>query len=104
MTDDIPNLKKLRKLKMLEIITSRSIDLMDIVYILKNDGAITENDASSLSASRNKAETLLIILEAARSSGKLDLLSYEWQLLPSQRLSITMVTPAGIREFKHEEP
>lgn len=104
MIEDIPSVKKLRKLKMLEILTSRSIDPMDMAHQLKLDGVISPIDVANIAISRNKAEELLRLLEAAKASGKLDLLDYEWQLLPSQRISITLVTPSGIREFKHEEP
>ena len=103
MANDLPSSKKLRKLKVIEIITSKSIDAVDLTDMLRRDGVLTDKNVAEIAISRNKAEDLFILLENAKKSNILDLLDYEWQMLPNERVVLTIVTPSGIREFRHEE-
>lgn len=103
MSDELSS-RKLRKLRLLEIITTKSVNAMDMAHTLKQDGVITENQLANLAVSQNKPEEIFRLLENARKSNIIDLLDYEWQALPSQKLVLTIVTPSGIREFRHEEP
>ena len=103
MVEEISSIKKMRKLRLIEILVSRSINPMDMADILRRDGVISDKDFSNVSVSQNKAEDIFRLLENAKKSNVIDLLDYEWQVLPSQKLCLTIVTPSGIREFRHEE-
>jgi hypothetical protein len=104
MIDEMPNSKKLRKLKAIEILISKSINPLDMAEMLKRDGVFTDKDVANIAISRNKPEDIFRLLETAKTAETIDLLDYEWQILPSQRIVLTIVTPSGIREFRHEEP
>lgn len=92
-----------RKLRAFKELVSKSHSAQDIAATLISDGALDKEVLHTMSTSYDPAETLFKHIEMAHSSGKIQLLSYSWQLLPTQIISITVVTPHKKREFQHEE-
>lgn len=104
MEETISNSRMMRKLRALEIINNRSIHPLDMADQLHTYGVLSAKQMEEIKTSNNKSELIFKGLEIANKDGRLDLLDYEWQVLPSQRIVITIVTQSGIKEFRHEEP
>jgi hypothetical protein len=104
MEDHISNSRVLRKLRALETINNKSIHPLDMAGELYTYGVLSAKQLEEIKTSNNKSELLFRALELANKEGRVDLLDYEWQLLPMQRITITIVTSSGIKEYRHEEP
>jgi hypothetical protein len=104
MDEPISSSRVLRRLKALETLTTRSIHILDMADVLRADGVLSQKDFEEIKVSSSKVEALFKALEKAKKEDRLDLLDYEWQVLPTQRIVLTMVSSSGIREFRHEEP
>lgn len=104
MENTISSSRVLRKLKALEIINNKSVHALDMAESLLRDRVITSAQMEEIKTSNSRSESLLRALESASKEGRVQLLDYEWQILPTQRVVLTIVTDSGIKEFKHEEP
>lgn len=104
MESNVSSSRVLRKLKALEIINSKSVHALDMADYLFKDRVITSAQMEEIKTSNSRSESLLRALESASKEGRVQLLDYEWQILPTQRVVVTIVTDSGIKEFKHEEP
>jgi hypothetical protein len=104
MEDHISSSRILRKLRALETINNKSIHALDMANELYSYGVLTPKQFEEIKVSNNRSELLFRALELANKEGRVDLLDYEWQLLPMQRIAITIVTSSGIKEYRHEEP
>lgn len=104
MDEPISSSRVLRRLKALETLVNRSTHVLDMSNTLYADGVISQKDFEEIKVSSSKTEALFKALEKAKKEDRIDLLDYEWQLLPIQRIVLTIVSPSGIREFRHEEP
>lgn len=87
----------------LEILTAKTIHVLDIADLLNKEGVISSRQLEDIKTSQNKTELLFRALELASKEDRVNLLDYEWQLLPTQRIVLTIVTSSGIKEFRHEE-
>lgn len=103
MEEYITNSHLLRRLKALEIINAKSVHALDMADILAREGILSQRQLEDIKTSSNKTELLFKAIELAAKENRIDLLDYEWQLLPTQRIVLTIVTASGIKEFKHEE-
>jgi hypothetical protein len=104
MDEPISSSRVLRRLKALEILTNRSTHVLDMADLLRADGVFSQKEFEEIKVSSSRVEYLFKALEKAKKEERLDLLDYEWQLLPTQRIVLTIVSSSGIREFRHEEP
>jgi hypothetical protein len=103
MKSTTPSQRTLRKLEALRILTSKVYDPMEIAATLKADGILSERTFLELRSESDKTEKLFILLEQARSDEKIDLLDYEWVMLPTHFVKLTIVTKYGLREFQYGE-
>ena len=94
----------LRKLAALRELTSNSVGVMDIVGDLVNEGVLTKADREAVSVVEDKCEKLFILMELANRNGKVQLMNYDWQLLPTQRVKLLIVTDATTKEYLYEAP
>lgn len=92
-----------RRLKAFKELTSGSHSVEDVMSSLISDGALSKDVAHHVSVSYDPAETLFKFIEMAHNSGKIQLLTYNWQLLPTKSICITIVSPHKKREFTFEE-
>lgn len=99
-----PSEKTIRKLNALRILTTKVYHPFDIAELLVTEGIMTAREMLEMRATTDKTEFLFVTLEKANQSGKLDLLDYSWQILPSQQVVLTILTSKGLHEFRHEEP
>jgi hypothetical protein len=100
----VPSQLILRKLECLRLIT-KSIPLESVVSQLVQDGVFTKKFIEEKLSGKRSAEqedALLIALEnASKENGTIGLLHYEWEILPDLRAKISVLTPAGMREFEY---
>lgn len=96
----------LRKLECLRLIT-KTIPLESIASRLVEDGVFTKkyiDDSMKGKRESEREDAFLIAIEnASKEGGTISLLYYEWSVLPEMRAKITIVTPAGIREFEYAD-
>jgi hypothetical protein len=86
---------------------TKTIPIEVIVGRLIEDGVFTRKFADERISSKRDTEredALLIALEnASQEGGAIGLLHYEWSVLPDFKSKITILTPAGVREFEYTE-
>jgi hypothetical protein len=99
-----PSEKTVRKLNALRVLTTKVYHPLDIAETLVKEGIMTDREMLEMRATADKTEFLFVALEKASRSGKLDLLDYSWQILPTQQVVLTILTSTGLHEFRHEEP
>jgi len=99
-TENVPSKKSLRKLQVIKNITKYSVSVAHIANELKISGVFSDSTFNQICSNREKEEELLLALEKASKDGKIDLLEYEWTILPVERCKITIITPSGIREYE----
>jgi hypothetical protein len=84
---------------------SRLIDLTscleDILSYLLDEKIITQREVSAIKLENNKSKFLYEILEKAKNEEKLQLLTYDWTLLPVERIKIRLVTNRSSKEYVH---
>lgn len=98
--ESVPAKKSLRKLQVIKNITSMTISATDIAADLRSAGVFTDSVLNDIKNTREKEEALLLAIEKASKDGKIDLLEYEWTILPVERCKITILTPFGIKEYE----
>jgi hypothetical protein len=101
----IPPTKILRKLECIRLIT-RSVPLDSILDQLAEAGVfkrqyIEENIRGK--RQNEKEDAFLIALEKAEREEKITLLHYELQVLPDFKAKLSILTPAGLKEFEFIE-
>lgn len=101
---EISEKKIMRRLQAFKELVSKAYSISDIVDVLKSDNVVTDKEIHDISTSYDKAESLFKLMEIKYKDGKLDLLDYEWSLLPRRVVVLTIVTTHSRREFRHDEP
>lgn len=96
--------KLVRRKKAFDLLTSRSIHPMDMASSLKDDGIISVADLQAIKSADDKQLELFKLIEQANKYEKISLMDYEWQMLPTQRVKLTIVSSSGVREFIYESP
>jgi hypothetical protein len=77
-----------------------SISAVDIALDLRTAGVFSDSLFNEIATSREKEESLLLALEKTHKDGKIDLLEYEWTILPIERCKLTVLTSFGIKEYE----
>ena len=92
-----------RKLQALKILLSNTYDALHIAKIMLDDNVFTNDDMEAIKTAYDRSEELFIRVEKYKKAGKLDLVHYEWSMLPNISVKISIVGPAGMREFSYGE-
>jgi tRNA (guanine-N7-)-methyltransferase len=71
----------------------------DIIDLLKLDNLITNEQINSVVQSSDKIKELHRFLHELRRDNKLQILSYNWIVLPSEYISLTIATDKTYKEF-----
>ncbi len=98
----IPSKKSLRKLEALNILCLVHSP-EDILSQLVQDGVLVKDYISDVIRGKRqneKVEALLVEIESAEKNGRLNLVHFEWTVLPEHRVKLTLVTPAKVREYE----
>lgn len=71
----------------------------DILEFLLGENLILKEDARVLRLNPEVAKAMQLMLHGLSTSGKLQLLEYEWTILPVERIKIHIITDRASREF-----
>lgn len=72
-----------------------------ILQFLKQEGFVDDNQMRSVKNSSDHAKEVQLILRDLQVKNKLQLLEYEWSVLPVENIKITIVTDRDSKEFIH---
>lgn len=101
--DMMNDTKLLLRKKAFDCLLQHSISVGDMARTLHGDGVISARDIEKVLTSEDKSLELFKMLEKAYKDEKVILLDYEWQMLPTVRILLTIVTQFGVREFNFAE-
>lgn len=73
--------------------------LEDIIIFLKQEGLVDDNAIRHIKASSDKAKDIRSLLNDLKNKQKLQLLQYEWSVLPAENIIITIITDRNQKEF-----
>jgi len=80
-----------------ELTTSRE----EIFAFLFADNLITKEEVKSIKSSSDQAKALQAFLAHISRENKIQLLEYEWHILPVERVKILIVTNRNSKEFSY---
>jgi hypothetical protein len=63
---------------------------------------LSKEELKTLKGSPNQGKLLQAKLASLSEERKIQLLEYEWTILPTERIKISVVTDTGFREFTAE--
>lgn len=88
--------KEIECLKRLHQLTSQ---LSDIVTFLKQEGLVDDNQMRSLQQSSDFPKDVQFMLRNLQVTQRLQLLSYNWSVLPAENIDIHIITNRDSRNF-----
>ena len=71
----------------------------DILEFLIGENLVLKEEARVLRLNPEVAKAMQLMLSNLQRSGKLQLLEYEWTILPVERIKIHIITDRANREF-----
>jgi len=93
----------MRKIKAQIECLSRLQDLTSqldsIIYFLKQEGLVDNNAIRHILNSTDKAKEIELLLYTLRVKEKLQLLEYQWTLLPIENIKVYIITDRNQAEF-----
>ena len=90
-----------RKIECLERLNKMTGGVDELFAFLKEEKLIDVETAKKIQQSSDRAKNLQIFLSELSKTDKIQMLEYEWQILPVERIKITMVTHRNSREFTY---
>ena len=73
--------------------------LEDILSFLKQENLVDDNQIKSVKLSADHPKEIRGILQDLKVRQKLQLLQYEWSVLPVENITITVITDRNQKEF-----
>lgn len=73
--------------------------LEDIIQFLKLEQLVDDNQMKSVKLSADRAKEVQQILRNLQVTNKLQLLVYEWNVLPVENICISIITERNQRDF-----
>lgn len=92
MKNEIACLKKLNDL-------TGQID--DILLFLKNEDLVNDVDIKTIRQSSDRPKEIATKLENLKNNKKIQLLEYNWQILPKEFIIINIITDSNRKEFSY---
>jgi hypothetical protein len=74
----------------------------ELIAFFVQEKLITEEELKALRQSPEQERTLQAKLASLSAEDKIQLLEYEWTILPLERIKLNIVTASGHREFLAE--
>lgn len=90
-------LSKVEVLKLLNKITPLTSIMEDLVI----GRVFNQSDAIAVATSSNPAETMMIMIERAKTSGKIQLAHYAWTLLPKVYAQLQIVSDSDVHTWEY---
>ena len=75
--------------------------LEEILQFLKLEGLVDDNQVKSVRLGADHAKEIQQILRNLQVTNKLQLLMYEWNILPVENIMISIITERNSREFTY---
>jgi hypothetical protein len=75
--------------------------LEELLQFLKLEGLVDDNQMKSVKLAADHAKEVQGILRDLSKSGKIQLLQYEWTILPVETIVVTVVTDRNQKEFSY---
>jgi hypothetical protein len=88
--------KEIMCLKRLEELTNQ---LDDVLMFLRDEGLINDSYIKKAKLSPDCAKEVQLILSDLKRDSKLQMLNFNWSLLPIENISLYIVTDRNSREF-----
>lgn len=88
--------KEIMCLKRLEELTNQ---LDDVLMFLRDEGLINDNHIKKAKLSPDIAKEVQEILSELRKNSKLQMLNFNWSLLPIENIALYIVTDRNSKEF-----
>ena len=73
----------------------------DLIDSLLQEKIISQEQKNTLNLEVNRSQFLYIIIKEAQKEEKILLANFDWEILPIERLKITLVTERTTIEFSH---
>lgn len=73
--------------------------LFDIVYFLKDEGLIDDNQIRTVKGSSDGPKEIQLMLRDLQVRGKIQLLEYTWNVLPVENIVVYLITDRNQKEF-----
>ena len=73
--------------------------LQDLVEFLMSEGLLSKELLREINSSQNVSKEIEQLLFELQTNGKLQLLEYDWSILPVERIKILIVTNKLTKEF-----
>lgn len=94
--------KTKREIDCLTRLQSLTGQLDDILDFLKLEDLINDGEIKFIRNSSDKAKEVQIFLKDLQVRQKVQMLMYEWSILPIENISITIITDKNQREFIYQ--
>lgn len=88
-------------IKCLERLNDLTGAMSEILGFLLSEKLISREEIKGIMESSDRVKMTSAKLAALQSEDKLQLLEYEWQLLPIERIKITIITDRSSKEFTY---
>lgn len=88
-----------REIECLNRLQEMTGQLEDILSFLKQESLVDDNQIKSVKLSADHAKEIRGILQDLKVRQKLQLLQYEWNVLPVETICITVITDRNQKEF-----
>lgn len=88
-----------REIECLNRLQEMTGQLEDILSFLKQESLVDDNQIKSVKLSADHAKEIRGILQDLKMRQKLQLLQYEWSVLPVETICITVITDRNQKEF-----
>ncbi len=91
--------KRTNQILCLQRLQETTSQLEDILQFLKLEGLVDDNKLKSVKMSPDHPKEVQAILRDLQVREKLQLLQYEWSVLPVENILITIITERNSKEF-----
>ena len=88
-----------KRLSALDTLSRKLGSLQDVVDFLLFEEIMTKLEYKEYNSVPDKVRFIFDKLNEYRDAGKFQLLEYEWQILPVERIKLTVVTDKSNKEF-----
>lgn len=88
-----------REIECLQRLQDLTGQLEDILQFLKLENLVNDNQLKTVKLSADHAKEVQSILRNLQIEGKLQLLEYQWNVLPVENITIAIITDRNQKEF-----
>ena len=93
--------KERQEIECLTRLNSLSGSVEDILEFLLSEALITKDDVRAVKLSPEMPKVVHRLLTSLSATGKVQLMEYEWSILPVERIKVLFVTDRNSREFTY---